>query len=142
MGGYQPHRGVSRAARRGALVVLLGAVAWGCREARTPTGPPPQGPSSALSLVYVPSRDTLVDSVGILNIDVTAHCQSLIDSVALVLEGAPLAIPTAYPMDTVFHALYPVPLGSLHHQAFTFAVVAADIMGHDTTTPSVTVRLR
>ena len=115
IGRYQALRGVSRAAQRGALVALVGGVAWGCREARTPTGPPPQGPVAALSLVYIPSRDTLVDSVGILNIDVTARSQSLIDSVALVLEGAPLAIPTAYPMDTVFHVLYPVPLGSLHH---------------------------
>jgi hypothetical protein len=142
MGVCQAVCGASRAARRGVLVALLGAVGWGCREAQTPTGPPPQGPTPAISLEYIPARDTLVDSVGILNIDVTARSQSFIDSVALVLEGAPLAIPTAYPLDTVFHALYPVPLGSLHHRPFSFAVAAADIMGHDTTTPSVTVRVR
>jgi hypothetical protein len=128
--------------RRGAAVVLLGCAAWGCREARTPTGPPPEGAFSAPSLEYVPARDTLVDSVGILNIDVAAHSRSLIDSVALLIEGAPLAYPTAHPMDTVFHGLFPVPLGSLHHQPFSFTVNAADILGHDTTTPSVTVRLR
>ena len=123
-------------------MVLCGGVAWGCREARTPTGPPAQGPIAAPSLEYVPSRDTLVDSIGILNIDVAAHSQSLIDSVAVLIAGAPLAYPAAHPMDTVFHGLFPVPLGSLRHQPFSFAVTAADILGHDTTTPSVTVRLR
>jgi hypothetical protein len=135
-------RGASRTLRCGALVVLSGSVAWGCREALTPSGTLAQGPIPAPSLNYVPSRDTLVDSVGTLNIDVAAHSRSLIDSVAVLIEGARLAFPAAHPMDSVFHALYPVPLGLLDHQPFSFAVTAADILGHATTTSSVTVRLR
>jgi len=142
MGWCQAHGGVSRGARRGAVVALLGSVAWGCREARTPTSPPPSGPAPALSLKYVPSRDTVVDSVGILNIDVAAHSQSLLDSVGVLIDGAPLAYPAAHPTDTVLHGLFSVPLGSLRHRPFSFMVTAADIMGHDTTSPSVTVRLR
>jgi hypothetical protein len=93
-------------------------------------------------LDYVPSRDTLVDSVGILNLDVAAHSPTLIDSVEVLIEGAALVFPAAHPLDTVFRALYPVPLGSLGHRPFSFAVTAADILGRDTTTASVTVRLR
>ena len=125
-----------------ALVAALGWGAWDCREAVTPTLPPPGVPSSAPVVATVPSRDTLVDSIGILNIEVTAHSASLIDSVALSIEGAALAFPAAHPMDTVFEGFFSIPLAGLRHQPFSFTVTAGDILGHDTTTQSVTVRLR
>ncbi len=125
-----------------ALVAALSWGAWGCREAVTPTGPPPRVPISAPTLATVPSRDTLVDSIGILNIEVTAHSASLIDTVALTIEGAALAFPVANPMDTVFVGVFSIPLAGLRHQPFSFTATAGDILGHDTTTQSVTVRLR
>jgi hypothetical protein len=142
VGGGGGPRGGGGAARPAAVAAALGAAVWSCREARTLTSPPAQGLVAAPSVDYVPSRDTLVDSVGVLSIDVAAHSRSPIDSVAVLITGAPLAFPAAHPMDTTFHALYQVPLGSLHHQSFSFVVAAADVFGRDTTTPSVTVRVR
>jgi hypothetical protein len=94
------------------------------------------------SLVFAPARDTLVDSIGILNILVSAHDQSFIDSVTILIQGAPLAFPAAHPGDTVFNGLFPVSLGPLRHRAFSFQVLAADELGHDVITQSVNVRLR
>jgi hypothetical protein len=126
----------------GALVAGVGGVAAGCREALSPPGPP-RGPNlSAPSLVYHPGQDTVVDSLGTLRIEVTARDESFIDSVTVVLSGASLAFPAVHPADTVFHGFFSVPLASQRHQPFSFVVVAADILGHDTTTGSVTVRVR
>jgi hypothetical protein len=136
-GGRRP-----RAAAGFCLSCALGLLAVGCQEAATqpnvlrPTTPgPPQ-------VVVSPSADTTVDSIGTLTIVVAVHDQAPIDSVAVIFQGAPLSIPTTAPHDTTFLALYPIALGPLHHQAFSFAVYAADILGYDTTTASVTVRLR
>ena len=44
--------------------------------------------------------------------------------------------------DTVFEAAYTVSLGALHHAPFSFRVEAGDVLGHDTLTDSVKVRLK
>lgn len=125
------------------LVVVLAWAAWGCEEAVTPTGPPRHGPDTMPpSLVYHPGQDTLVDSVGTLRIEVSAHDPSLIDSVTVLIEGAPITFTAVHPEDTTVLVFFPVPLGPLRHRPFSFAVVAADLLGHDTTTKSVNVRLR
>ncbi len=125
------------------FTALAMGLAWGCRAAPTPTGPARTGPDTMPpSVVYAPAQDTLVDSIGVLNIQVAAHDQSLIDSVALLIQGAPITFATTHPEDTVFVGIYPIPLASLHHQPFSYAVAAADILGRDTTTQRVTVRLR
>lgn len=131
-----------RAAAGLCLSCALGLLVAGCREAatqpnvlgRTTPGPP--------QVVVHPSADTTVDSIGTLDIVVAVHDRTPIDSVAVIFQGAPLSIPTTAPHDTTFLALYQIALGSLHHQAFSFTVYAANILGYDTTTASVTVRLR
>lgn len=94
------------------------------------------------SLAYSPSKDTVVDSIGVLAIAVSAHDQSLIDSIAVLAQGAPNSFQSVYPQDTTALVFWTVALGSLHHQSFTFQVVAGDILGHDTTTRSVKVTPR
>jgi hypothetical protein len=131
------------AARHWPLVAALGWLAWGCREAPTPTGPKPGGPNeSAPAVTTIPGRDTTVDSVGVLRIEVIAHDQARIDTVSLRISGAAIAFPPDTVNDTVFDALYTIPLGSLRHKPFSFRVAAGDVLGHDTVTDSVTVRLR
>ncbi len=122
---------------------VLCAVAATCRDAPNPTGPPPQGPDlTPPALTISPSRDTVVDSVGVLQIVVSAHDQSLIDSVAVLAQGAPNAFQPVFPRDTTVLVFWPVTLASLHHQPFTFQIVAGDVLGHDTVTQSVKVTPR
>ncbi len=121
---------------------LVAAGMGACRPAPSPTSPVHRGNDVAAPVVSVsPSRDTVVDSIGTLNIAVAAHDRSLIDSVVVVLSGAGLAFPAVHPLDTVFTGSFPVPLASLHHQPFSFSVLAGDVMGHDTTTAVVNVRV-
>jgi hypothetical protein len=94
------------------------------------------------TLSYSPSKDTIVDSIGVLLIAVSAHDQSLIDSIAIRAQGAPNAFQTVFPHDTTAQVAWPVALGQLHHKAFTFQVVASDINGRDTVTASVKVTPR
>jgi hypothetical protein len=124
------------------LILSAGCLIAGCREAVTRPNPPPVQSEGPPSLIVHPAQDTTVDSIGSLNIEVTVHDQALIDSVEVLVQGASLAFPVNRPNDTTFHALYPVPLGPLRHQAFTFTVTAGNILGYDTTTASVTVRPR
>lgn len=125
------------------LAMALGWVAWGCREAPTPMGPKPNGPNeSPPSITTIPGRDTTVDSIGVLNIEVIAHDQARIDTVTLQISGAPVAYPPDTVNDTVFDAVFTVPLGSLRHRAFSFRVAASDVLGRDTLTDSVNVRLK
>ncbi len=126
------------------VVLAWGCVVcgWGCREAVTRPNPLPVGTQSPPLLVVHPAQDTTVDSIGTLNIDVTVSDVVLLDSVAIVFQGAPLAFPPAFPNDTAYHALYAVPLGSLRHQPFSFVVSAANVLGLDTATASVNVRLK
>jgi hypothetical protein len=135
--------GVLRGGLGAGVLGLAMGLMWGCREAATPTGPPRTGPDTMPpSLAYSPAQDTLVDSIGILDIAVAAHDQTQIDSVAVLIQGAPITFTVAHPSDTVFFGIYPVPLASLRHQPFSYRVHAADVLGHDTTTQSVNVRLR
>lgn len=116
---------------------------WGCREARTPTGPPPKGPSQAApTITTFPGRDTTADSIGLLDIEVIALDPALIDTVTLEISGAPIAFPPAAVYDTAFDAVYTVALGQLHHKPFSFRVSAGNALGRDTVTDSITVRLR
>jgi hypothetical protein len=126
-----------------ALMATLGWAAWGCREAPTPTGPKPSGPSqSAPAIVTLPGRDTTVDSIGLMLIEVIVRDPVRIDTVALQISGASLAFPADTVNDTVFNATFPIALGPLRHQRFSFRVAAGDILGHDTLTDSVIVRLK
>lgn len=93
-------------------------------------------------LAYSPSQDTVVDSVGVLLIAVTAHDESRIDSIGLLPQGLGVAFPSVYPGDTTALVFWAVALASLRHQPFTFQVVASDILGHGTTTRSVKVTPR
>jgi hypothetical protein len=138
---------VSRGAFPGGLPIgalgLALALFWGCKEAPTPTGPARVGADTMPpSVFYSPSRDTVVDSIGVLNIVVRAHAPLLIDSVALLVTGASIVFPAVHPADTVFVGSFPVPLGSLRHKPFSFAVRADDILGREGTTPSVKVTPR
>ena len=94
------------------------------------------------TLAVSPSQDTVVDSVGVLEIAVAAHDQSFIDSIAVLAQGAPNSFQPVYPQDTTALIFWTVTLGPLHHQAFTFQVVAGDVLGHATTTRSVKVTPR
>jgi hypothetical protein len=125
------------------LVAALGWLAWGCREAPTPTGPGSRGPDqSPPAITTFPVRDTTVDSIGLLNIEVIARDPSGIDTVTLEISGASLAFPTSEVNDTVFDALYTVALGPLRHKAFSFRVAASDLLGHAAVTDSISVRPR
>lgn len=124
-------------------MAVLGWLAWGCLEAKTPTGPKPNGPDvSPPSVTTVPGRDTTVDSIGVLYIEVIARDQTLIDTVAMQISGAPVSFLADTVHDTVFDALYPVALGSLHHRPFSFRVAVSDVLGHGTVTDSINVRLK
>jgi hypothetical protein len=93
-------------------------------------------------LAYSPSQDTVVDSIGVLKIAVTAHDQSLIDSIALQAQGVPNTFQSVYPKDTTALVFWTVTLATLRHKAFTFQVVAGDGLGHSTTSPTVKVTPR
>ncbi len=135
---FRPHFSDSSAVS----ICLLAAGMSACKAAPSPTSPVFRGNDVAAPVVSVsPSRDTVVDSIGTLHIVVAAHDRSLIDSVAVVLSGAGLAFPAVHPLDTVFTGSFPVPLASLHHQPFSFSVLAGDVLGHDTTTAVVNVRV-
>jgi hypothetical protein len=123
--------------------MAFGWVAWGCREAPTPTGPKPNGPDvSPPAITTIPGRDTTVDSIGALTIEVIARDRTRIDTVTLQISGAPIAFPAVAVHDTVFDAVFTVPLAPLHHTPFSFRVEASDVLGHDTLTDSVNVRLK
>ena len=131
------------AVRWWAVVGVFGCLSWGCREAQTPLGPPPPGSSDAPPVITTfPGRDTTADSIGLLNIEVIAQSRTLIDTVRLEISGAAIAFPPDVVHDTVYDAIFTVALGQLHHQPFSFRVSAGDILGRDTVTDSITVRLR
>ena len=125
------------------VVVALGTMSWGCREAPTVMGPPPPGPSNAPpAITTIPGRDTTVDSVGVMPIEVIVRDQHRIFTVTLELSGAAIAFPADTVNDTLFDALYPVPLAGLQHRPFSFRVAAGDVLGRDTVTDSINVRLQ
>jgi len=123
--------------------MALGLVTWGCREAATPTGPKSGGPDlSPPAITTFPGRDTTVDSIGLLRIEVIARDPSRVGTVTLRISGMPIAFPPVGVNDTVLDAIFTVTLGPPHHTPFSFRVEANDVLGHDTLTDSVTVRLR
>jgi len=124
--------------------VLLGALPWagsGCRPAVTQPNTP-QGATQGAPLVLIdPAQDTTVDSLGTLDIVISVHDPAVIDSVAVIIQGASQMYASSYPNDTLFQETIAVALGPLKHQTFSFAVNAANILGLDTTTTSVNVRV-
>ncbi len=125
------------------VVAVLSSVAWGCLAAPTPTGPPPPGTSNAPPVVTTfPGRDTTVDSVGVMPIEVIVRDQNRIFTVTLEMSGASIAFPADTVNDTLFDAVYTVSLGALRHRPFSFRVAAGDVFGRDTVTDSVAVRLQ
>lgn len=107
------------------------------------TGPTPPGPDrSPPAITTFPGRDTTVDSVGVFTIEVIAHDRNEIDTLALLVSGAGFAFPTDTVHDTVADVSYAISLGALRHQPFSFRVAAGDVLGHDTLTDSVNVRLK
>ena len=126
------------------VALACGCLLWGsgCRDAVTRPNAPPGGLEAPPVLVVHPARDTTVDSIGTLNIDVSVSDQALISAVAISFVGAPLAFAPVTPYDTAVHVVYPVGLGALHHQPFSFVVSAANVLGYDTATASVNVRPR
>ena len=126
-------------------VGLLGTLVWaatGCRPATTePNTPKGQGNGAPL-VVISPAQDTTVDSTGTLPIVIAVHDAAYIDTVAVTFQGASQAYLPFYSGDTLFQAIIPVSLGPLKHQTFSYAVNASNILGRDTTTSSVNVRVR
>jgi hypothetical protein len=124
---------------------LIAALVWtaaGCREAVTQPNTT-KGPGGGAPLIVVdPAQDTTVDSVGSLNIVIAVHDPAYIDSVSVVFQGAAPPYQNFYPNDTLFQAIIPVTLGPLKHTTWSFTVSAANILGLDTTTASVNVRVR
>jgi hypothetical protein len=124
---------------------LVGALVWaasGCRAAVTQPNTP-KSPGDGAPLVMIdPSQDTTVDSIGTLDIVIAVHDAAYIDTVAVTFQGASQAYLPFYSGDTLFQAIIPVTLGPLKHQTFSFAVSAANILGRDTTTSTVNVRVR
>jgi len=94
------------------------------------------------AITTFPGRDTTVDSIGLLNIEVIARDPARIDTVSLLISGAAIAFPTSPVNDTMFDAIYSVALGTLGHKPFSFRVAASDVLGHDTVTDSIRVRLK
>ncbi len=125
----------------GSLLGSLLLAAPGCREAATQPNTIQSLVRSAPQVVVSPAQDTTVDSLGTLAIVVAVHDQALIDSVAVLFQGASQAYHAAYPNDTVFQEVIQVALTPLKHRTFSFAVNAANILGVDTTTSAVNVRV-
>ena len=83
-----------------------------------------------------------MDSIGALSIEVVAHDQDRITTVTMEISGARIAFSPDTVNDTVFDAIYTVDLGPLRHQPFGFRVEASNLLGRDTVTDSVHVRLQ
>ncbi len=123
---------------------LLGALPWatpGCNPAPTEPNNPRGTVQGAPVIVIDPAQDTTVDSLGTLDIVVAVHDPTIIDSVAVVFQGASQAYPTQHPSDTLFQAIVAVALAPLKHKTFSFSVNASNLLGKDTTTSSVNVRV-
>lgn len=138
-------RGSSQSGRALADLASLGVVLWlaaGCRAAVTQPNNPQGLEPGAPQVITDPAQDTTVDSLGTLAIVITVRDPASIDSVAVILQGASQQYPTSYPNDTLYQATITVALAPLKHRTFSFAVNAANILGEDTTTSSVNVRVR
>lgn len=136
--------GAWRGAPRAGLAALLLALAPGCKEARTPLGPPPLGPDTqGPVLLILPSHDTLVDSTGVLTIQVLAFDRSNIKSIDLFLVGGSFGFQQLTPPpDTTFAALFPIVLANFKHSQFGYYAKGVDILDHATVSDTVTVTVR
>ncbi len=124
---------------------LLGVALWAAPECRPAPSEPNilrNGSAGAPVIEIDPAQDTTVDSLGTLQIDISVHDPAYIDSVAVIFQGASQAYPTSFPKDTLYRAIITVTLGPLKHTTFSFAVNASNILGKDTTTSSVNVRVQ
>lgn len=93
-------------------------------------------------VLLVPSRDTTVDSVGVLQIRVTAVDQSRIKRIEFYLVGGLSGFPPVAGDSSVFSVSFPINLSQYKHGSFGFYVRARDILDLETVTPTVTVTVR
>ena len=128
------------------LTILVALAALGlpaCRENLSPPGAGGSGPDTSGPLVRLsPSADTIVDSVGVLQVLVNASDVSGIKSLDFEIEPPSFAYPTQAPLDTVFGASFTVPLAIYKHTTFRYFVRATDVLDHETVTGRVTVTVR
>ena len=128
---------------RPVLCALLAAPLLACKEARAPTGPAPIGPDVlGPELLVRPAKDTLVDSLGTLNVLVIARDQSFIKTVELNIIGGGFGFPAVTPNDTTSTVVFPIPLGSLRNSTFAYVARAVDILDHATVSDTVTVTVK
>ena len=128
-----------------AILGVTGALLWagsGCIPATTEPNNPKNAPLGAPLISVDPAQDTTVDSIGTLDIVVAVHDPSIIDSVVVLFQGASQAYPAQHPSDTLFQTIVAVALAPLKHRTFSFSVNASNLLGKDTTTSSVNVRVR
>lgn len=114
----------------------------GCKENLSP---PPQmgGPDTTGPLVRLaPSRDTTVDSVGVLLVNVDVRDPSGVKRLDFLLMPPAFSFPTLAPLDTVTQVVYPVQLSQFKHSVFRFYVRTLDVLDHETVTDTVTVTVR
>jgi hypothetical protein len=124
---------------------LVGALSWaasGCVPAATEPNNPRNSTRGAPVIVIDPAQDTTVDSLGTLEIAVAVHDPAVIDSVQVAFQGTAPQFYGFHPADTLFQAIVTVALGPLKHKTFSFSVNAANLLGKDTTTSSVNVRVQ
>lgn len=101
------------------------------------------GPDTTGPLVQLaPARDTAVDSVGTLLVQVNASDPSGVGMVELFLQPAHFAIDPLAPNDTVFAGLYPITLSGYKHSQFKYWVEVRDLLARETVSDTVTVTVR
>jgi hypothetical protein len=142
---FAVRHGRRRRGRAPVCLGLFGALFWaatGCIPAATEPNNPRSEPRGAPVIVIDPAQDTTVDSLGTLEIAVAVHDPAIIDSVLVVLQGTAPPYYVFHPADTLFQAIITMALGPLKHTTFSYSVSAANLLGKDTTTQSVNVRVR
>lgn len=125
------------------FLVLATLILAACKENLSPPpvtglGKDTVGPAVQLS----PAHDTTVDSTGTMLIAVNATDPSGIKQVDFLLVPPSFGFPTQAPLDTVYAALYPMPLGNFKHSSFRFFVRMTDVLDHETITDTVLVTVR
>jgi len=125
------------------FLVLATLILAACKENLSP--PPVTGlgrDTVGPAILFSPSHDTTVDSVGTLLIAVSATDQSGIKLVDFLLVPPSFGFPTQAPLDTVYASFYPVHLATFKHSSFRFYVRSTDVLDHETITDTVLVTVR
>lgn len=118
------------------------ALAVGCKEnlSPPPTGSGPDVAGPVLKLT--PAGDTLVDSTGLLLVQLEASDVSGIRKIDFLLLPGTFAFGTLTPFDTIFTAFYSVPLSAFKHGTFQYYARGTDVLDHETVSDTVTVTVR